>query len=356
MALNLNTSVDEREFYSCDFPDLSITTTNEHIDISVLVNGRSALSTRYYAVNGMVNVRNLVPVIEQTMQQLQNPFCTVSITITDTYETISASCQVLLCKARCMSVDVNTFITSSFLTTNFHRLVTMYEDDVLPFYIPGSDSYAVGAFKYNCLIRKADGTIVQYEWVSGRRLAYGISNAAISASDIHHTCALTYGTDCQLLSFTLTFDTRICHFYVLPCPAAKTFRFTNIFGCSEVVTLPTATVSKLESDYSEAIVDGKLLHYDIKHTRKYEEHTAQLFSGYMSWLEQFLTSSDIRIKLPDGRYADVLIKEYTFELSNAPGEENTLSFTWQFSDGKQTTYRHSIQTGIFTEQYNPAFN
>lgn len=354
MALTLNTSINERKFYSCDFPDLSISTTYGLANLTVLVNGSTALSTRYYAVNGLVTVRNLAPVIEQAMEQQARPYCSVGITVSAANETVSVSCNVLLCKARCMSVDVDTFISDSFLTINLHRLVTVHGDETLPFYIAGSGTYSVGSFKFSCLIRKADGTVATHEWISGRRFAFGVSSSTISVSDTLHTCQLTY-PGCQLLSFSVAFSRRICYFYVVPCASAKTFLFTNVFGCQETLSIPTATISKLESEFSEAMVNGKLQHYDVKHTRTYEEQTAQLLSGYMSWLEQFLTSSSIMLKLPDGMYADVLIKEYTFEQTNAPGEENALSFTWQFADGKQTTQRYSIHTGIFTEQYNSVF-
>ena len=354
MALSLNTSINGQKFYSCKFPNLSISTSYGLANVTIVVNGATALSTRYYAVNGIVNVRNLASLIELTMERISRQYCTVSITASAGNESFTASCEVMMCKYNCMSVDVETFITNSFLTTNLHRLVSVHGEDVLSFYIAGSGQYSVGTFKFNCTLRQADGSVVTHEWVSGRRFQYGISNSAISIGDVQHTCELTY-PGCRLLSFTLTFNTRICYFYIVPCADAKTFRFTNVFGCQEAVSLPSATINKLESDFSEAMVDGQLLHYDIKHTRTYQEQTTQLLSGYMAWLEQFLTSSSIMLRLDAYQYADVLIKEYTFEQTNAPGEENTLTFTWQFADGRQTTQRYTIHTGIFTEQYNEPF-
>lgn len=355
MALTLNTSIDDRKFYSCDFPDLSISTSYSLVHVEIVVNGSTALDTIYYAVNGLVKVRNLVPVIEQAMERLYKPYCIVGVSIYIANESVSASCEVLLCKARCMATGMEAFVTNSFLTTNPHRLVTVHGEDVISYFIPGSGQYSVGTFRYDCIVRKADGSIGTYEWVSGRRFAFGIGYTSISIIDIQDTCSRHFGIECQLLSFRLTFGKRMLQYFVIPCASAKTFRFSNVFGCQEGVTFPCATVSKLESDFSEAMVDGQLMHYDVKHTRTYEEQTAQLLSNQMTWLEQFLTSSSIMLKLPDGMFADVLIKEYSFEQTNAPGEENTLTFTWQFADGKQTTQRYNIHTGIFTEHYNQVF-
>ena len=355
MALTLNTTIDQQKFYSCDFPDLSISTSYGLATISIAVNGSTALHTIYYAVNGLIRVRNLVPVIELAMERLYKAYCTVGIEIYVANETVTASCDVLLCKSRCMETDVESFLTTSFITTNTHRLVTVHEEDVISYFIPGSGQYSVGTFRYDCIVRKADGSIGTYEWVSGRRFAYGIGYTAISIIDIQDTCSRHFGIECQLLSFRLTFGKRMLQYFVVPCASAKSFRFYNVFGCQEAVAFPSATISHLESDFSEALIDGKLMHYDVKHTRTYEEQTAQLLSSHMEWLEQFLTSSSIMYKLPDGMFADVLIKEYSFEQTNAPGEENTLTFTWQFADGRQTTHRYNIHTGIFTEHYNPSF-
>ena len=355
MALTLNTSIDGEKFYSCDFPDLSISTTYGLANVTIVVNGSTVLSTRYYAVSGRVTVRNLVPLIELSMEQQYKSYCSVGVTVSAANETVSASCQVLLCKVKCMTVDVDTFLANSFLTTNNHRLTTLYNDEVVPFYIAGSGSYSVGTFFFTLRVLKADGSYDTYETFSGRRFGYGVVTSTISAKSLQDTCELHFGAGCRLLSFTLKFNSRLMHYYVVPCASAQEFRFTNVFGCTETVGIPYATISKLESDFSEAMVDGRLLHYDVKHTRTYEVQTAQLLSGYMTWLEQFLTSSSIMRKLPDGMFADVLIKEYTFEQTDAPGEENTLSFTWQFADGKQSTQLFSIHTGIFTEQYNQTF-
>jgi hypothetical protein len=168
-------------------------------------------------------------------------------------------------------------------------------------------------------------------------------------------CQSQFGAGTQLLSFTLTFNNRVCHFYLVPCPDAKIFRFKNIFGCEEAVAFPATTIAHLETDYSEAMVGGKLLHYDVKHARSYEVQTASLLAHHMTWLEQFLTSSDIHLKMPGGMYSRVLIKEYEFAQTDAPGEENTLNFTWIFSDLRETPHRYTYNVGIFTEQFNDIF-
>ena len=173
------------------------------------------------------------------------------------------------------------FIANSFLTTNTHRLITMHGQDVLSFYIAGSGNYAVASFKFNCIARKPDGSIGQYEYVSGRRFGYGVTSVAISATEQQAVCQSQFGAGTQLLSFTLTFNNRVCHFYLVPCPDAKIFRFKNIFGCEEAVAFPATTIAHLETDYSEAMVGGKLLHYDVKHARSYEVQTASLLAHHM---------------------------------------------------------------------------
>ena len=355
MALTLQTVVDGENFYSCNFPEISATSDQSYISFNLLVDGTTALSTRYYTVGGKITVRNLASCIEQAMEQNYKVYSAVQILLTAGSQTSSAMCHVLLCKSKCLTTPVADFIANSFLTTNTHRLITMHGQDVLSFYIAGSGNYAVASFKFNCIARKPDGSIGQYEYVSGRRFGYGVTSVAISATEQQAVCQSQFGSGTQLLSFTLTFNNRVCHFYLVPCPDAKIFRFKNIFGCEEAVAFSATTIAHLETDYSEAMVGGKLLHYDVKHARSYEVQSASLLAHHMTWLEQFLTSSDIHLKMPGGMYASVLIKEYEFAQTDAPGEENTLNFTWIFSDQRETPHRYTYNVGIFTEQFNDIF-
>jgi hypothetical protein len=59
--------------------------------------------------------------------------------------------------------------------------------------------------------------------------------------------------------------------------------------------------------------------------------------------------------MPGGMYASVLIKEYEFAQNDAPGEANTLNFTWVFSDQRETPQRFSYSVGIFTDQFTQEF-
>ena len=227
MALTLNTSIDGEKFYSCDFPDLSISTTYGLANVTIVVNGSTVLSTRYYAVSGRVTVRNLVSLIELSMEQQYKSFCSVGVTVSAANETVSASCQVLLCKVKCMTVDVDTFLANSFLTTNNHRLTTLYNDEVVPFYIAGSGNYSIGTFFFTLNVLKADGTYDTYETFSGRRFSYGVSTATISAKSLQDACEAHFGISCRLLSHSNSArgscTTTLCHALLLRSSASRTF-------------------------------------------------------------------------------------------------------------------------------------
>ena len=107
-----------------------------------------------------------------------------------------------------------------------------------------------------------------------------------------------------------------------------------------------------QEDWAPLTFEGKVATASVTSGSEY----CVRYNADDSNIQEFVVpSSFIMRKLPDGMFADVLIKEYSFEQTDAPGEENTLSFTWQFADGKQSTQRYSIHTGIFTEQYNQIF-
>ncbi len=354
MALRLTVDINDKKYFSCDFPKLVISSTSSYANFELEVNGITALSTRYYMVSGRATVYSLASCIQLEMEKQYSAYSTVVIKLSAGSETQEYSCKVLMCKVRCMALSVDEFLANSFLTTSAYHLTTMHNSEVLPFYIEGSSNYAIVRLDITATVRLSDGSVRQHQYSNSRRLGYGIAEATVSAKDIQAYCTSALG-QCQLLSFSIAYQSRFIHFYVVPCASAQEFRFKNNFGCSEAVGLPATTISKLESEFSEAMVDGKLQHYDTHHTRTYEVQTSQLLSGYMTWLEQFLTSSSIMRRLPNGMFADVLISDYTFEQTDAPGEENTLSFTWQFTDGQETPHRYALPEGIFTNPFNETF-
>jgi len=353
MALTINTSLVGKTFYSNDLDEISISTTKAYVQVQLKAQEQVVFSSTYYAVDGSVCVRNLSSLFEAVMDQLRIPLLVFTLIANDNDHETTIPFSVLYCRDRIIDIPASDFLNNSFLTTNLCRLTTMHNVEQLWINLPYSSSYNNVMMDIATVIRLQDGSIIEYTYTNQQRVGSGLVYITVGADSIQERVRYQY-PGCTLLYFKVTHGTHVCRFYVQPCPSAEVFQFRNNFGCMETIAFPAVTTSKLESEFSEAKVNGQLSHYDVRHSRTYDVETASLLASQMTWLEQFVTSSRI-VKMVNNVPELILIKDYDFEQSDAPGVENKLSFTWQFADGRQTPYRVSLYTNTFTKPFNETF-
>lgn len=357
MAIRLHQDLDGNTYYSCEFPDLMFTSSDcTAIDFQLEMHRSVVFSSTYYLHDGSVEIYSIGSYIEELMllsNKTVDQF-TISFAPAGQSEFSSVSFMVVYCRERCMVSPADDLIVSSFLTTNLHRLIPRHGYDCLSLYHFGGGSYATLQHQFTCVARLESGEVSSYSFTSYVRHSMGVSITSIATDEIQDQLNQNLGP-CQLLSFTLQIGSRKCWFYLQSCPSFYTFSFQNVFGCQEYVSIPLVTTTKIEGDFSEAMVNGKLSHYDVRHTRTFEAESSSLLHSQMEWLEQFLTSPGIALYKDNFYAGDVLISDYTFEHSDAPGAENTLKFTWQFADGRRSLHQYTLRTNIFTEQFTDQF-
>lgn len=353
MALTINTSLVGKTFYSYALNEIDITTNKAYVRVQLKAQEQVVFSSTYYAVGGSVCVRNLSSLFEAVMDQLGYPYLVFTLIANDDSQEQTMPFSVLYCRDRIIDIPASDFLNNYFLTTNLCRLTTMHNDERLYFYISNNSSYNNVMLDFSTVVRLPDGSIVDYTYIGQQRVGSGLVFITVSAAGVQERVRNVYA-GCTLLYFKVTHGNHVCRFYVQHCPSAEVFQFRNNFGCQEFVAFPAVTTSKLESEFSEAKVNGRLSHYDVRHSRTYDVETASLLASQMTWLEQFVTSKMI-MKIDSNVIEHVLIKDYDFEQSDAPGVENKLSFTWQFADGRQTPYRVSLYTNTFTKPFNETF-
>lgn len=353
MAVHITTSLNGNTFFSCDLNEIDISTDKPSVNIQLKVSNEVVFNSTYYAVNGHVRVTDLSSLFEAVMEQKGSTYITFTLIANDKDGEHIVTFFVIFCRDKILNISAYDFLNGYFLTTNLNRLTTIHSKEQLSFYLSNSAQYNMIMVSYKMKVRQTDGTIADYNYDSTRRVGTGVVTISFSVSEVQDWARTEY-PGCTLLYFSVTHGSLVCRFYVQPCPSAEVFRFQNNFGCMENVSLPAVTTSKLESEFSEAKVNGRLSHYDVRHTRSFDVESAPLLASQMTWLEQFVTSPNVMV-WKDGYFEHVLIKDYSFEQTNAPGEENTLSFTWQFADGRQTKRRINLHTGIFTEPFNDVY-
>lgn len=163
--------------------------------------------------------------------------------------------------------------------------------------------------------------------------------------------------DLSILSYTVTVGDRICRFFVSPIPGGRVFKFRNCFNVFEYIAVQAGTVAKTETSFSEAVMGNSIAHYDIRHSRTFEAETPVLLRKHAEWMNQMLQSREIYLAEYGSIYLPmVLIKEYTSELSDEPGAENSIKFTWQFADHAETTEKIAVPGGVFSKEFNQKFS
>ena len=162
--------------------------------------------------------------------------------------------------------------------------------------------------------------------------------------------------DVKLLQFSYEIESRRCHFFIQRTPSTRSFYFWNAFNCKEAVSFFSETVTELETDFSEAVIEHQLAYYDVEHTHTYQTQTGDLLLMQARWLEQFFTSPKIQLAQKiNGTNPLVLIADYEHQITDAPGSNNQVNFKWKFADKRFTLNDFSLDDGIFTEPYSEEY-
>ena len=157
--------------------------------------------------------------------------------------------------------------------------------------------------------------------------------------------AIPVATGCQqVLSIAVQVGDRIMEYFR---PARKenlAFRFLNAFNVYESAYL-CATVSRETEDGRKfALVAGKLEHYDRKPVTVYEVQTAPLSFEQASWIDQLITSPDVRL-LDD---TPLIITDGKAECSNDNTKLNAAKFSFKELDQRHTVTYVNPLANVFT--------
>lgn len=352
MALSVSTTI-EPTYFTCDIPNITIATDRPSVAISVKAKGANIFSSTYYAARGKVTLRDLTAIIETHCVRSAFSVTNVEIVASDGDDSTTMSFTAIYCHFRCISMNASTFLNSAFFTTATNRLTTLDCPEQLSFYTEaGTFDIHVAA-----MVELPTGTIVPYEYVIRlRSTSARVMSLNCKPASVQKTVADALHMQVRLLQFSVTYGARVCRFFVQRVPEARCFYFWNVFNCQEAIAFPAETVTNLETDYSEAVIGHEFAQYDIEHTYTYETKTADLLSVQTSWIEQFLTSSKILLtKAQNGAYPVVLIKDYEYEHSDAPGKAKSVEFTWKLADKRLTLHEYDLDDGIFTAQYTEEY-
>lgn len=353
-------------YFLAELPEIRVVNSTEKVNVSITVSEvrvgspqTQILNTSYFAYQNAVTIRDIKDIVGTYMYDSEAMINLHILISNGTDPNISKSFMVIYCQQRIGGSSAEVFLARHFLTTNIARFMVQSAKEKLWFYIApriAQNAYTLTA-TYSATVEYPDGTtdilIADVSW----RSTGGLTNIEVSAAKVLGYFDLPAGT--KLLCVSINFDGRRCTLYIAPYKNIRQFMFLNAFNVYETVALPMTTTRKMETDSSTAVCNDIHYQYDIKHKRTYEQQTCGLLLKQAEWLEQLLTSSDIRYCT--GPVDDpttlprILIVDYDYSLGDEPGELNSIKFEWEFADARQATLVVGGSTNIFTEEFSKQF-
>ena len=375
MALSFNRTLGS-SYFSAEVPDVEVNTSAASVQFALSYITHSTYGdipvaifhNTYYTSNGIVTVYDIRSVIEHYLRSNGKAACDFRITFTAGSEVITHDMLVLYCQQIPYGISAEDMIANHFLTSITTRFITPGTNYPLSFYLPFRESdrspgnYRMVTIRYDVKCLLPDGSVYIYNSISGQRKSWGLVTVNITYASIIAMVHYQY-PDALVLSCDITIGNCKTTFFIDQRHSQRQFYFRNAFNVWELAIIPASQKSVVETESSTAQCGDNLIQYDVEHTRTFELQSAPLLYDYARWLEQFVTSPDIRVKdRPEGYIAEpesfpqVLIVEYDYAIDDAPGVANTFTFTWKYANTRSHIMLTAATEGVFTEQFSAQFS
>ncbi len=355
--MNTISHITDDVLLSANVPDVTVFTENPYVDITFRSSTRTLLTTRLYQSGGMASLRDLRPIIEASLENNHTPLDTFTIEagyLDKDAEKATASFAAVYCSAK-MPLSPSSFFVSNYLCTARSRRIPPDGFAWLSLFAREGESltYTVTADTI-----ADDGTHTIKNYTAGNN---GIT---ADADDVFSLCVTAESVRSHIdggtiTAFTVRCGGRSATFFVDEALAdAQAFYFRNVFNAEEALWLPAVTTAKTTADRSIAVVGGQSQFYDRTAERTYEVQTAGLTAEECALAEQLMLSAETRV--PDGddtdfdAHPEILITDFTCEISDTAEKPNTLKFTWRYADALPHIAA-AEQSAVFTEEYDPSF-
>lgn len=354
--------------FSSDVPDIQISTDHDFVDVRLCCDTMELLSERFYAVQGIVTIRDVAQLINLVYQN-DIEYAIAKVTIEamagdETAQTVTFS--TIYCNRETDIYNPAEWLNENFLTTVCLRRIAPDGWLCLSWYARKQESIAVSV---QITYLDDDGHRQTFSWLhSGNNqsaIADSILSVYIKVEEILEAL-MEYGMDNHpsILSFTVQCGHRMATYFIdRELTDAQMFNFTNCFNRQEQLQLKCVTIAKIKKDHAIATLGREAQFYDVTLSKEYETQTATLTSDECELMEQMLTANDVRITYKKrGIYESdyfsmkkILINDFTSEISNGDEKLNSVKFTWRFVHNLPGIALLDTP-GIFNDTFNPIYS
>lgn len=356
---------------SSNLREVKIYVDGVYVDVTLTgPGGMVILAERYFAYGGQVTLCELSSLIESEMRSSGEAYADFTLrayTDTPANNADSHTFHILYCDRLTVCTDIPQFLKENFLTTlQFRRVPEKSTTSLFLFADKGEVlEYSVS---YNARVIESGANVRNTFYIDGgTATTNGIRQIDISAGMIIADASAKMGkrlSEMEVVSFTINCGQRSATFFVdrsIP-EYANSFAFRNCFNLWEVASLPLLTTAKMEVDRSTATVNGTSLFYDQSVNKTYEVTAGPITSDEADWIEQLLTSRDLRRFEPNDCddtepyiLQPILITDMTCDISDSDEKPNIVKFTWRYTDNRAIV-RFSASRGIFSSPFDTRYS
>ena len=359
MAITINTTFSSIHLSSTLPEEISITTDQECLEVSVYVNSSKVFSSVYYPYNQEIIVRDIRSIVETSMSEAKRIIATLKIEAkgTDTvmedvtYDedgnihvsfgsdtsspavVSSDDITVIFCRYKTI-LSSETFLSDHFLTTQKSAVIPRNGSMKLSYFSSQRENNSISARIYYSLLTNPN----QILSIDSFLRTTPSENDSISTVILSHAYLkslverVTNSTN-KIYGVEYHVGARQFNLFFTDEQPSDTFNFLNVFNHLDTAYIFAATTTKTEIDHSEAVCGRHTQYYDESVKVKHEVETSPLTPQEASWLSEMLLSKYVTRQIDSFTSAQVLISDISSEVSNSDKELIRLKFSWKYADG-----------------------
>lgn len=339
MAISTSTVFDNL-YLTAHLPEkVTIITTAQAVEVTISLENTIAFSSVYYPYQNRISVNDIRSIIEAAMLTQGLPAASLSLVATESGVVNPATTSVSDIKVVYSALKYTdgsaSFLLTHFLTTRKSAMIPRSGELALNFY---TEAFVQGSNTVKVYYRTTrDNVRHTYTYSLGRMLSTTEGIVTMNLSHQHFKEVVEQSNppfECVVDGVEYNIGNRHFNIFFTDEIPSDTFTFLNAFNIEETVYLFGATTIKTEVDRSEAVCGRTTQFYDETVKVKHEVETSLLTYDEAQWLNQMLTSRQVKRQIDDnGSMATILISDITSEVSSADSEQIRLKFTWVYADG-----------------------
>lgn len=345
----MSTTIDNlpsARLWTFEVPDLTISTSENSLDLEVRCGYDVLLASVLYPYNGEVVLRELSELIERYMFDNSKVVAEISVVMNPGSSETELGAMSCVMNFGITDCTLDNFLSYSFLTTSRVRSLVPGIADRLTFV---ADDGETPEAQYKIITRVDAEIAIVVETESITLDSDNVGYVEVSLDSLRE---MADGVD--VIGCTLYVGSRVAEFYK-PSNAAllRSFRFVNYFGVEDVATFGCVNTSKQEGSRVVSSVARRSVLSHLTHVVEYDIETTALSPAECVTMAQLFESP--QVSLADSSLP-IVITERTWEISDERGAAQRVKFTY-----REQLPRHRFafarveDPGIFTGEYDESY-